>query len=114
MKKSTLLTFVPFVFLDASTLPLIKYDPFYKSQAILRTSTDIKVQKESLVLDAIFNNKAFINGKFYAAGDKIGEYTIKKVTKESVVLQNKKRIKILRLKQKQHQLIIKQQKRAKR
>ncbi len=112
MRKSLLL-FVSFILLHANALPFVHYDPFYKSQKILHTSIEKKAEKKSLILNAIFNNKAFIDGKFYTIGDNIGAYKIKKINKEFVVIQNHKIIKVLRLQQKQHQLIIKQQKREK-
>ncbi|WP_457748861.1 hypothetical protein [Sulfurimonas sp.] len=111
MKKIYLLS-VSLTFLHANTLSLVNYDPFYKSQRILH-STPSKPKNKSLVLNAVFNNKAFINGKFYTVGDKILGYKIKKIYTQSVVIQNRKILKILRLQAKQHQLIITQPKREK-
>jgi len=98
--------------LGANSLPLVHYDPFYKSQIILHTHTQKNVQSKSFALSAIFNNRAFINNKFYTIGEKIQGYTIKKIYKHSVVLQHNSSITVLHLQQK-HLLQIKQAKREK-
>jgi len=96
--------------LGANPSPLVHYDPFYKSQTILHTHTQKKVQRKSFALSAIFNNRAFINNKFYTIGEKIQGYTIKKIYRHSVVLQHRSSITVLHLQQK-HLLQIKQAKR---
>jgi len=96
--------------LSANPLPLVHYDPFYKSQIILHTHTPRKVQNKSFTLSAIFNNHAFINNKFYTVGEKIQGYKIKKIYRHSVVLQHRSSITVLHLQQK-HLLEIKQTKR---
>jgi len=98
--------------LGANSLPLVHYDPFYKSKIILHTHTQKSLQRKSFALSAIFNNQAFINGKFYAIGDKIQGYKIKNIYKNSVVLQHGNSITVLHL-QKKHLLKIKQAKREK-
>ena len=100
--------------LGANSLPLVHYNPFYKSQIILHKHTHIqvKVQNKSLALGAIFNNRAFINNRFYKIGDKIQGYKIKKIYKHSVVLQSHNSIKVLHMQQK-HLIKIKQAKKVK-
>jgi len=103
--------------LGANSLPLVNYDPFYKSQVILHKHTHIqkKVQNRSLALGAIFNNRAFINNRFYEVGDKIEGYKIKKIYKYSVVLQSHSSIKVLHIQhmQQKHLIKIKQAKKVK-
>jgi len=98
--------------LGANPLPIVHYDPFYKSQIILHTHTQKMVQGKSFVLSAIFNNRAFINNKFYTIGKKVQGYTIQKIYKYSVVLQHRSSIIVLHLQQK-HLFQIKQAKREK-
>lgn len=98
--------------LDAASLPLVHYDPFYKSQVILHSHKRRILQQNFLALSAIFNDRAFINNKFYTVGEKIQGYRIKKIYKHSVILQHGRHIKVLRLQQK-HFLQIKQAKREK-
>ena len=84
----------------AQGVALIPYDPFYKAEKILKKSPKQRVHKQSqahIRLLAIYNDTAFINGKFYKKNDKIGTYTIVKIFKKGVVLKNSNRIKVLRL-----------------
>jgi len=111
--KKTFLLFISFPLLYANSLALVHYDPFYKSQKILHTLTAQRTQNKSLVLSAIFNNQAFINNKFYALGEKIQGYKIKKIYKQAVVLRNHKSLKILHLQQKQHLFTLQSSKRDK-
>jgi len=97
---------------SANSLPLVHYDPFYKSQIILRSHTHKRAQRKPFALSAIFNHRAFINNKFYTIGEKIQGYKIKKIYKNSVVLQHGSIMRVLHL-QKKHLLQIKQAKREK-
>ncbi|WP_151901010.1 hypothetical protein [Sulfurimonas hydrogeniphila] len=108
--KKVILASLYFPFLYANSLPIVNYDPFYKSQKILHTRHASKRQSNSFVLSAIYNNRAFVNNRFYTVGEKIQGYKIKKIYKQSVVLQNRSRLKILHL-QKNHLIQIKQAKR---
>lgn len=90
---------------SANPLPLVHYDPFYKSQIILHTHTHKRVQNRSLTLSAIFNNRAFINNKFYTIGEKIRGYRIEKIYRHYIVLQGHNSIIVLHM-QKKHLLQI--------
>ena len=87
------LFFLFFLPLFAGSLPLpVKYDPFYKAEKILKEKKVIrKMQKKPirLTLSAIYNNKAYINGKFYKVGDRVGEYRVFKIAKDFVMLKSK-------------------------
>ena len=48
-------------------------------------------------LTAILNHAAFINGKWYKVGDKLGEYHIKSIKKERVMLQSREEQKELKI-----------------
>jgi len=110
--RKVFLTLLSLTFLWANPLPLVNYDPFYKSKKILHTKARHKRQRTSLVLNAIFNNRAYIGNKFYTVGEKIQGYKIKKVYKQSVVLQNHSSVKILYL-QKKHLIQMKEIKKEK-
>lgn len=84
----------------AQGVPLIPYDPFYKAEKILKKSPKQRAQRQSrthIRLLAIYNDTAFINGKFYKKNDNIGTYKIVKIFKKGVVLKKSNRIKVLRL-----------------
>jgi len=108
------LLFVPLLFtlVSAKSLPLVHYDPFYKSQIILHSHTKKSIQNKSFALSAIFNNRAFINNRFYTVGESVQGYKIKKIYKQSIVLQHGNTLIMLPL-QKKHILKIKQAKREK-
>jgi len=87
----------------------IHYDPFYtqdlskkqqklpqKSKQILENTSQTKHKK--LILSSIFDRQAFINLKWYKENQKIYDYTIIKIDKNSVFLKNKNKIVVLRLK----------------
>jgi hypothetical protein len=57
-----------------------------KSSSYSRTK---KSYKRALSLDAIINESAMINGKWYELNDKVGNYTLSSVNKRNVVLQYK-------------------------
>ena len=59
-------------------------------------SVQTKVRKNGpLKLSAVINNSALINGKWYKRGDKVGKYTLVKVSLKEVVLENAtKRLKL--------------------
>jgi hypothetical protein len=77
----------------------LNYDPFKQAQKIIKKSSYIKapVQKP-IKINAIFNKKAFINGRFYSVGDKIRNYKIIKVTNDTIWIKNNNVIKSIKLK----------------
>lgn len=91
--------------LFSKTLDLpVRYDPFYKASKIIETTKKTKSLRRKSVLHlqlyAIFNNRAYINGRFYSVGDRIGEYMVKSIKKDYVLLVKNGTIKILPLLQK--------------
>jgi len=65
----------------------------------------IPVVKTVYHIDAILNSAVFINKKWYKAGDKLGEYTVKYVTQDSVTLKSSHGNKVLKLKKKKKNFI---------
>ena len=61
--------------------------------------------EEIHTLKAILNKAAFIDGKWYKKGDKIGSYRVKKVSSDSVVLKSANGTKKLSLKKRKKNLI---------
>ncbi len=54
------------------------------------TNTDIVVKKDiRLILDAIINNSALINGKWYQLNSKVGKYTLSDINRKSIILRYK-------------------------
>ncbi len=72
---------------------VLKYNPFYKP-AIKKKKIEnekkalhVRTKKsDNFNLVAIINKKAFINGKWYKEGDRIGKFKIKLIKKDGVVL----------------------------
>ena len=55
-----------------------------------KTNADIVVKKDiRLVLDAIINNYALINGKWYQLNSKVGKYTLSDINRKSIILRYK-------------------------
>jgi hypothetical protein len=72
-------------------LPVVKYDPFAKANAIMqhkKTTYTHKYRGKKLQLVAIWNDMASINGKLYKKNDWVGGYKIVKITKEKVFLRH--------------------------
>jgi hypothetical protein len=57
----------------------------------------LKVASGEPTLKAIFNQKAFIDDRWYSVGDKFGKYKIKKIYTNSVALEDNDLIKTLHL-----------------
>ena len=83
----------------SDTLPPVNYDPFYKAQKLLKKPKRVQIFSKPIKLKvyAIYNNRAYINGKFYKIGDKIAGYKIYKIYDSYVVLKRKSKLKILHL-----------------
>ncbi len=100
MKAFVVFLMVLPLFGGALDLP-VNYDPFYKASKIIKTAKKRKVLQripvQRLRLYAIFNDKAYINGRFYAIGDRIGEYKLVSIKKDYVLLSKKGTIKMLPL-----------------
>ena len=87
-------------FIMASSLPLPSgYDPFLPPQIkkkILKKSFK-KSKKTSLRLEAIFNDKALINGRWIGVGEMIAGFKLVRVAATYVLLVRKNFIKVLPL-----------------
>ena len=58
-------------------------------RSVSSTNNTITKKETSFSLDAIINNSALINGKWYNLNSKVGSYTLTNVDKTSVVLSYK-------------------------
>ncbi len=90
--------------LGAKVLDLeVLYDPFGSAQKIIRKNR-LPVTPRPIVpilrLFAIFGDKAYINGRFYKIGERVGGFYIIKITNNYVLLQRKGKKKILFLRKK--------------
>ena len=85
----------PFVFLKKNKDKTKKSKLASKSKRSLNksSSNSNKVAKKSrvLVLDAIINNSALINGKWYNLKDRVGKYTLSSVDRTDIILSYKKK-----------------------
>jgi hypothetical protein len=74
----------------------IKYNPFYESNTVFNTNTKTrKISGKKLILNAIFQNIAYINGIALKKGDFIQGYEIIKITPQKVFLKKDGELKIL-------------------
>lgn len=64
-------------------------DPFLVPKRSKIIHDDNASSGEALGLHAIFNDRAKINNKWYKVGEKVGDYTLKKIKASSVMLVNK-------------------------
>ena len=110
MKKTLALFACAAVSFASQSLPIVKYDPFYKAQKILQSKTKTshtaakrKKSPPKLHLTAILNDKAYINGNFYKVGDTVASFEVVKISSDSVHLKKGSKITILRFERaKQH------------
>lgn len=80
----------------------VQYDPFVKAKKIVREAkqgavSPLSKRPHRLVLIAIFDDKAFINDRFYTVGQRVGGYVIVRIAPTYVVLKKKGKTKILPL-----------------
>ena len=59
----------------------------------------VRAKEESFNLTAILNNNAFINGKWYQVGDRVGTFKLVDIMDDSVYLKDGKRTKLIFFKQ---------------
>lgn len=64
-------------------------DPFLVQKTFISALDVNGSSDEGLNLHAIFNDRAKINSKWYKTGEKIGDYTLKKIKASSVMLVSK-------------------------
>ena len=82
----------------------LSYDPFYHDTHVKHkvpskkgTPTKAKVSKKALTLSMILNQKAFINGRWYAQNEKVARYVLEEVNEDSVLLRQKHKHIVLKL-----------------
>ena len=97
--RRAILWLLPLV-LGAKVLDLeVPYDPFAPAQKIIQKSRRAplpsKPPASKLHLLAIFGDKAYIDGRFYRVGDRVGGYRIVKIADDYVLLEKKGKMKIL-------------------
>jgi len=78
MKKILCFCFIFSTVISAAPLHIIHYDPFKKTKVLLKRSTpqNIPLKRHTLKFTAVFNNKAYINGKFYGINSVVNGYKI--------------------------------------
>ena len=102
MKKTLALAVFAIAAFGSQRLPIIQYDPFFNAQKIIKQQSMIikSITKTKaaikLHLTAILNDQAYINGRFYKVGDKIGAFKVVKISSNSVHLKSKTKTTVLR------------------
>ena len=89
------------LFANVLDLP-VEYDPFYKASKIIQHTKKGRKNIQPLIkpfyLYAIFNNQAYINGKFYQIGEQVEEgYRLISIKKNYVILKKGEQMKLLPL-----------------
>ncbi len=97
--RRAILWLLPLI-LGAKVLDLeVPYDPFAPAQKIIKKSRHAPIPSRPyhspLHLLAIFGDKAYIDGRFYHVGDRVGGYRIAKIGDNYVLLEKKGKMKIL-------------------
>ncbi len=86
---------------EAKILTLIHYDPFRKAKVLLKTEPNatraVKHKKKFLRIDAILNNKVYINGRFYGVGKRVYGYKIVTIANKYIKVKKNRRILIIPL-----------------
>ncbi len=86
-----------------TTVTILKYNPFVTHKEVKNAQTNIlhtpqaKVKKR-LRLVTILNKKAFVDGRWVEKGDTIFDYSVKKISKDRVLLEKRGKIVILKFK----------------
>lgn len=100
MKSLLGLLFALALFANVLDLP-VEYDPFYKASKIIQHTKkgrkNIQPLSKPFYLYAIFNNQAYINGKFYQIGERVGGYRLISIKKNYVILKKGEQMKLLPL-----------------
>jgi hypothetical protein len=98
-----LLCFIAESSFSKDVLPIpVKYNPFKRAKRLILKKENIVVKKKKKkivkrkkvkrrveklpILAGIFNNKAFMNGKLYAIGEKVNGYRITAIKNDQVYL----------------------------
>ena len=81
----------------------VNYDPFVQSKKIVQKKKNLKKMvrlstKQTFSLVTIFNDRAFINSKWYKKGDTIYGYKIVDIGDDKVLLSKESKLKYLRIK----------------
>lgn len=98
--------------LHATSEPF-NYDPFVEAQALIQKSTpaqkkQVEKKRNIISLGAIMSNRAFINGKWYAKGDRFGSYRVDMIRPNMVGLKKNGKLKIISLGSKKNVLTVKE------
>lgn len=75
----------PFVFLIKEE----KKTPLANNSTVTTPTTTVKKHPKPLRLSLVLNNSAMINDIWYKKGDKLGSYTVSKISQKSVLLTKK-------------------------
>lgn len=79
----------------------VKYSPFkvdaLKTTILSSTNSVNSTPTTQWILKAILNKKAFINNAWYGVGETVGEYKLKNIYDNGIVLENGKITKTLKL-----------------
>jgi len=78
MKKIIIAIFLLSTTIIAKPLHIVHYDPFKKAKVLLKRTAPktIYFQHKTLKITAIFNNRAYINGRFYGINSIVNGYKI--------------------------------------
>ena len=92
--------------LEATGKPFLVKTPKKKETEKITEVGEILTEEEKIyTLKAILNKAAFIDGKWYKQGDKLGSYKVGHVSSDSVVIKNTNGNKKLSLKKKKKNFI---------
>jgi hypothetical protein len=90
----------PFIFLKKDSSKSSKKSPASTSKSMtnsgaLTSKAPVVFTKNSLVLGAIINKVALINGNWYKVGERVNGYKVHSISRKSVTLKNGSKTKLL-------------------
>jgi len=88
----------------------VKYDPFQNGKEVVQKVSKEKKQIDTLYITTILNNRIFVNSKWYKVGDKINEYKIVQISKNSILARKDGKLVKLGIKKSQKLLKIRDKK----
>ena len=89
--------------LDTTKEPFVRLEE--GEDKVIKFVVPEKLEEAKINLHAIVNEKAYLNDKWFATGDKIMGYTVDSIDNKSVVLKNEKNIKKLFLHDEKNNII---------
>jgi len=81
----------PFIFFKTKEEKIPTKKTIVNVKKTLTNTNVVSKKSTSIILSAIINKSALVNGKWYKVNDKIGKYTLSKINKTTAILKYKRK-----------------------